>query len=64
MADDHLNALAKGCSDHAAQVGALMVCVAHNSVDQVVNEPSVGLYFIKEHVRKAVPFLSRHQVGW
>jgi hypothetical protein len=29
---------------------------------QVANEPSVGLYFIQEHVRKSIPFVQATKV--
>lgn len=38
---------AGGVSDHLAQL---------------VNEPTVGLFFIKQHVRTAVPFLDDKKV--
>jgi len=43
-------------SEHSHPVGTVLGTVAAYT-KLVANEPSVGLYFVQEHVRKSVPFV-------
>ena len=45
------------CSQPACAPAWLVLDTLASYVKLVANEPSVGMYFVQEHVRKSVPFV-------